>query len=179
MFANPVSCSARLSHAPLSSPVNIRPVRFAPCAPGASPTSSTRASGSPNPGIGFPQYSSFAYFRFLTCATSSLHSTSRGQSGTARDAPVQGREPRTGHPFFQRSHADLTSALQPQEPCRAHPRSTGSSSVPSFNAVIFPSSPARSPTSTIAIFAGSMYFFATRCTSADRHRQDAAAHTAR
>ena len=35
--------------------VNMRPVRLAPCAPGASPTTSTRAPGSPKPGTGLPQ----------------------------------------------------------------------------------------------------------------------------
>ena len=32
-----------------------RPVRFEPCAPGASPITSTRALGSPKPGTGLPQ----------------------------------------------------------------------------------------------------------------------------
>ena len=40
---------------PAPSPVNIRPVRFAPCAAGARPSTSTRACGSPKPGTGRPQ----------------------------------------------------------------------------------------------------------------------------
>ena len=37
------------------SPVKTRPVRFAPCAAGARPTTTSRASGSPQPAIGRPQ----------------------------------------------------------------------------------------------------------------------------
>ena len=37
---------------PTPSPVNTRPVRFAPCAAGARPMISRRARGSPNPGTG-------------------------------------------------------------------------------------------------------------------------------
>jgi len=54
--ANPVLCSTPYRKSPDLSPVNIRPVRFAPCAPGARPTINTRAAGSPNGGTGFPQY---------------------------------------------------------------------------------------------------------------------------
>ena len=57
-LASPALCSDRYSQSPLLSPVNIRPVRFAPCAAGASPTISPVASGSPKFGTGLPQYSS-------------------------------------------------------------------------------------------------------------------------
>ena len=36
--------------------MKIRPVRLPPCAAGARPRISTRAAGSPKPGIGRPQY---------------------------------------------------------------------------------------------------------------------------
>ena len=45
--ASPTACSARHRKSPDASPVNIRPVRFAPWAAGASPTSRIRATGSP------------------------------------------------------------------------------------------------------------------------------------
>jgi hypothetical protein len=56
-FANPVRYSDANSQSPERSPVNMRPVRLAPCAAGASPTMSSRASGSPNDGTGRAQYS--------------------------------------------------------------------------------------------------------------------------
>ena len=49
------ACIARIRKSPDPSPVNTRPVRFAPCAAGARPRTSTRASGSPKPGTGRPQ----------------------------------------------------------------------------------------------------------------------------
>ena len=58
MFAKPTAFSADIKKSPEPSPVNTRPVRFAPCAAGASPTSRSRASGSPNPGTGRPQAAS-------------------------------------------------------------------------------------------------------------------------
>jgi len=58
--------------------VNTRPVRFPPCAAGASPTIYTRAFGSPHPGTGLPQYSSPRYIRRFSNATFSRNSTSRG-----------------------------------------------------------------------------------------------------
>ncbi len=57
-MAKPVACIARIRKSPdppTPSPVNTRPVRLAPWAAGARPTSSTRASGSPKPGTGRPQ----------------------------------------------------------------------------------------------------------------------------
>jgi hypothetical protein len=54
-LANPKRCSASYIHDPLASPVNIRPVRLAPWAAGASPTMTRRARGSPNAGTGLPQ----------------------------------------------------------------------------------------------------------------------------
>ena len=55
--AKPASCSTGNKKSPDPSPVNGLPVRFDPCAPGASPSASTRAWGSPNEGTGRPQYS--------------------------------------------------------------------------------------------------------------------------
>src|SRR5699024_1622098 len=78
--ALPISYIARYNTSPERSPVNIRPVRFAPCAAGASPTIAIAASGSPKPGTGRPQYSSSRKAARLVCATSSRHSTSRGQA---------------------------------------------------------------------------------------------------
>ena len=54
-LAKPVRCSAANRKSPERSPVKTRPVRFAPCAAGARPRISTRAAGSPKPGIGRPQ----------------------------------------------------------------------------------------------------------------------------
>ncbi len=54
-LANPARCSAAKRKSPLRSPVNMRPVRLPPCAAGASPTSTSRAAGSPNPGTGRAQ----------------------------------------------------------------------------------------------------------------------------
>ena len=54
-LASPARCRAAYSQSPLRSPVNIRPVRFAPCAAGASPTTRMRPCGSPNEGTGRPQ----------------------------------------------------------------------------------------------------------------------------
>src|SRR5580692_10617999 len=77
-LANPVSYSTGYMKLPDASPVNGRPVRFDPCAPGASPMIRTRASGSPNPGTGLPQYSQSRYARRFSRATCSRYSTSRG-----------------------------------------------------------------------------------------------------
>ncbi len=76
-FANPARYNAGYKNPPDASPVKFLPVRLEPCAPGASPTTTTRASGSPNPGTGLPQYSWSIYALRLTRATSSRHSTSR------------------------------------------------------------------------------------------------------
>ena len=59
--------------------VKTRPVRLPPCAAGASPTSRIRASGSPNPGTGRPQYVSSRNRATFSRATRSRHSTNRGQ----------------------------------------------------------------------------------------------------
>ena len=79
-LANPARYSAPNSQSPDRSPVKTRPVRFPPCAAGASPRNSTRASGSPNPGTGRPQYSSSRNDARFSRATCSRHSTSRGQA---------------------------------------------------------------------------------------------------
>ncbi len=55
--AKPASYSTGNKKSPDPSPVNGLPVRFDPCAPGASPRARTRAWGSPNEGTGRPQYS--------------------------------------------------------------------------------------------------------------------------
>ncbi len=55
-FAKPSRCNEPKSQSPERSPVKTRPVRFPPCAAGASPAISTRACGSPKPGTGRPQY---------------------------------------------------------------------------------------------------------------------------
>lgn len=52
LFAYPARWSARYSQSPLRSPVNIRPVRFAPWAAGAKPTTRREALGSPKFGTG-------------------------------------------------------------------------------------------------------------------------------
>src|SRR5579871_1814513 len=57
----------------------MRPVRLAPCAAGARPSSAIVAAGSPNPGRGRPQYSSAANAARRSRATRSRHSTRRGQ----------------------------------------------------------------------------------------------------
>src|SRR5256886_12757079 len=68
-LANPWRYNAWYSQLPLESPVNMRPVRFAPCAAGASPTTSNRASGSPKPGTGFSEYSQSRSSGFFSRAT--------------------------------------------------------------------------------------------------------------
>ena len=83
-----------------------RPVRLAPCAAGARPRTSTRAAGSPKPGIGRPQYVSSANAARFSRATCSRHATSRGQRGRRRSRARQAdeslgavelaREPRRG-----------------------------------------------------------------------------------
>jgi hypothetical protein len=58
MLAKPARWSPDIRKSPeppTPSPVNTRPVRFAPCAAGARPTRSSRARGSPKPGTGLPQ----------------------------------------------------------------------------------------------------------------------------
>ena len=60
---SPARCSAGKRKRPDASPVNCRPVRFEPCAPGARPTARMRARWSPKPGTGLPQYSESMYAR--------------------------------------------------------------------------------------------------------------------
>ena len=50
------ACIARIRKSPEPIAVKTRPVRLAPCAAGARPSTSRRASGSPKPGTGRPQY---------------------------------------------------------------------------------------------------------------------------
>src|SRR6266568_2157078 len=56
----------------------MRPVRFAPCAAGASPRISNCAFESPKPGTGLPQYSHSRYARRFSRATLSRNFTRRG-----------------------------------------------------------------------------------------------------
>src|ERR1700710_101823 len=77
-LANPYSSSVAYRRSPAKSPVKGRPVRLAPCSPGASPTISKRPSGSPNGGTGaLNQFGSRA-------RTVSRKVTSLGQSGQLR-----------------------------------------------------------------------------------------------
>ena len=62
---------------PPPSPVNTRPVRFAPWAAGASPRISTRALGSPNPGTGLAQKVSARNAARFTRAISPQYERSR------------------------------------------------------------------------------------------------------
>ena len=89
-LARPARCIARNSQSPLRSPVNTRPVRLAPCAAGASPTTTMRAAGSPKPGTGRPQYALVPERRpLLLPATCSRHATSRGHGRQATTSRVQ------------------------------------------------------------------------------------------
>lgn len=76
---NPALYNERYRKSPERSPVNIRPVRLAPCAPGARPRINRRAEGSPNDGTGFPQYSHSRNARRFVAATSRQYRTRRGQ----------------------------------------------------------------------------------------------------
>ena len=73
--ANPYLVSVSYSNTPAKSPVNGRPVRFAPCLPGANPMMPSHAAGSPNAFTG----------AFHQVGNSSRNSwrkaTRRGQSG--------------------------------------------------------------------------------------------------
>ena len=88
------ACSAAHRKSPDASPVKTRPVRLPPCAAGASPTSRIRASGSPNPGTGRPQYGSSRNRLTFSRATRSRHSTSLGHRRHATISVGQRREPR-------------------------------------------------------------------------------------
>src|SRR5258708_33271323 len=77
-FAKPASYSAWYKKSPERSPVNIRPVRFEPCAPGANPRINSSAWGSPKAGTGLPQYSQSRNARRFSRATFSRYATSRG-----------------------------------------------------------------------------------------------------
>src|SRR5919206_54562 len=78
-LAKPARYMARKSQSPDRSPVKIRPVRLPPWAAGASPATTTRASGSPKPGMGRPQYVSPRNDDRGLAATSSRQATRRGQ----------------------------------------------------------------------------------------------------
>src|SRR2546427_1634856 len=78
-LANPALWRALIRKSPLRSPVKTRPVLFPPCAAGARPTINNEALGSPNPGIGLPQYSQSKNSLLFFWATSSRYSTRREQ----------------------------------------------------------------------------------------------------
>ena len=81
-------CSAAHRKSPDASPVNTRPVRLPPCAAGASPSSRIRASGSPNPGSGRPQYGLVAEPRDLLDARRARATRpAAGSAGTRRSPP--------------------------------------------------------------------------------------------
>lgn len=86
--ANPARCMARYNQSPLRSPVNMRPVLFAPWAAGARPITHTVACASPKPGTPRPQYSSSRNDARFSNATDSRHSTRRGH---ARHAETSAR----------------------------------------------------------------------------------------
>src|SRR3954468_6141051 len=88
MLAKPAACIARMRKSPDPSPVNTRPVRLAPCAAGARPSTRTRASGSPNPGTGRPQYVSFRCAAFFSCATRAQYVRSRAQRSHLTMSPA-------------------------------------------------------------------------------------------
>ena len=83
--AKPVRYSDANRKSPDRSPVKIRPVRLPPCAAGASPTTRTRAAGSPNPGSGRAQYRWPANRAGGSAAAASRHATSRGQTAGSAD----------------------------------------------------------------------------------------------
>ena len=83
MLAKPARLRAAIRKspdAPTPSPVNTRPVRFAPWAAGASPRISIRAFGSPNPGTGRAQYTSLLNAAFFTRPTSEQYARRRGHA---------------------------------------------------------------------------------------------------
>ena len=88
-FASPARYSAAYRKSPDRSPVKTRPVRFPPCAAGASPTMASRARGSPHPGTGRAQYVQSRKARRFTRPTSSRQRTSRGTGDARRDAPLE------------------------------------------------------------------------------------------
>src|SRR5512147_2527200 len=80
----------------------MRPVRLEPCAPGARPTSRSRAWGSPNPGTGLPQYVQSRNRAVLTRAMPSRWATSLGQRRQAmswRLSWASGLDMRPVHPL--------------------------------------------------------------------------------
>src|SRR5262249_48952631 len=103
---------------PDESPVNGRPVRFDPCAPGASARTMTCALGSPKPGTGFPQYSHSRYARRFSRAIFSRYSTSRGQRVQATTSSfrtvsqVIGEAYQCNRSILQHADALLCSPLQ-------------------------------------------------------------------
>ena len=82
-LASPTRCIDANRKSPLRSPVNTRPVRLAPWAAGARPSTTMRAAGSPKPGTGRPQYVSSRNAARFSTATCSRHATSRGQARQA------------------------------------------------------------------------------------------------
>src|SRR5260370_41263803 len=88
-LAKPYSSSVAYSKSPAKSPVKGRPVRLAPCRPGARPTINSRASGSPNEGTGeLNQSGSFA--REASRKPDSLGHSGQLRSGSVRRGAVPG-----------------------------------------------------------------------------------------
>ena len=113
--ANPARCSSGYRKSPDPSPVNGRPVRFDPCAPGASPTNSTRARGSPNDGTGLPQYSHSRYARRFFSATVAQCSRSRAHRIASDHALVQHfQRRRPCNRLCDRSHNVIVEAAIPR-----------------------------------------------------------------
>src|SRR5260370_29452384 len=84
-LAKPYSSSVAYSRSPAKSPVKGRPVRLAPCRPGARPTMSSRPPGSPNEGTGELNHSG------SLARAASRKPASRGQSGQLRSGSVRAR----------------------------------------------------------------------------------------
>ena len=99
--------------------MNTRPVRLPPCAAGASPTSRIRASGSPNPGTGRPQYVSSRNRATFSRATRSRHSTSRGQRRHATISAVNAAS--AARSVIGRRPAYLSSSLSSRRDVIASP----------------------------------------------------------
>src|SRR2546423_309733 len=106
----------------------MRPVRFAPCAAGARPTTSKRAAGSPNPGTGFPQYVQSRNSRFFSRATRRQWRRSRGQRPQATIARLTAARlvnPEGEAVANAPAHGQRLDDERGTEQPRAHPRGGG------------------------------------------------------
>ena len=84
-LARPTRCRLANSQSPERSPVKIRPVRLAPWAAGARPTTRTRVARTRSRAPAGPSRSSSRNDARLARATSSRQATSRGQAPALRD----------------------------------------------------------------------------------------------